>query len=62
MPNLNDELTGLRGFLTALEDPATEFQRDGKDIKPDHIASLKREIANLEAFLERIKNDAISSE
>jgi hypothetical protein len=53
MESVDDELAGLRGFLAALESPATEYKRNGIDIKPREIEILKREIAHLEAVLGR---------
>lgn len=53
MESAKDELAGLRKFLAALEDPRTEYRRNGVDIKPREIEILKREIAHLESIVAR---------
>lgn len=55
MKSVKDELAGLRTFLAALEDPKTEYRRNGVDIKPREIEILRREIAHLESVLARGK-------
>jgi hypothetical protein len=61
MTDIADELAGLRGFLAALEDPASEYRRNGVDIKPREIGVVKREVAHLAAVLERAaRTDAAS--
>ncbi len=57
-PYTADELTNLRKFVEKLESGALTLRRDKVDVTQRELRVLKREVAVLEGFLERLKADA----
>ena len=58
---IEDELAGLRRFLSTLEDPRTEYRFGGRDVRDREVGLLRREIAFLEGVLGRREGSSGSS-
>jgi hypothetical protein len=57
-PYTADELTNFRKFVEKLESGAVTLRRDKVDVTQRELRVLKREIADLEGVLERLKANA----